>query len=74
MDKRLVNAMGLAGYLNLSVNTVYSWVWHKRVPYHKLGRVLRFDLNEIDKLLDTYKVKQNPHWSEVNGNGIQAKT
>lgn len=31
--------------------TVYDWVTHKRIPYHKDGHRLRFLKSEIDKWL-----------------------
>jgi excisionase family DNA binding protein len=37
----------------LSVNkrTIYDWVYEKRIPYYKIGGILRFSSDEIDNWL-----------------------
>lgn len=57
MEKRLVGIEELSQYLGIKQNTLRSWVWQKRIPYHKLGRLVKFDLVEIDKWLLERKVE-----------------
>ncbi|MCK5613199.1 helix-turn-helix domain-containing protein [Candidatus Pacearchaeota archaeon] len=52
MEKRYINIQELSEYLGLSVNTLYAWVWMKKIPHTKLGRLVKFDLRAID------------HWAE----------
>ena len=58
-EKRFVGPNELAKYLDISVNTVYSWVYLRRIPFVKMGRLVKFDLKDIDKWLQHYR--QEPH-------------
>lgn len=49
--KKFFSPKELAEYLNISVHSVYLWVQLKKVPYHKLGKLVRFNLEEIDEWL-----------------------
>lgn len=46
--KKLISSKELSDYLGVPLNTIRSWVWMKRIPYLKLGRLVRFDVNAID--------------------------
>ncbi len=48
MEKRYIDIKELSGYLGISKNTIYSWVWKKKIPYNKLGRLEKFDLRAIE--------------------------
>ena len=48
MEKRYININELSSYWGISRNTIYSWVWQKRIPYTKLGRLVKFDLRAIE--------------------------
>ncbi|MFC1590580.1 helix-turn-helix domain-containing protein [Candidatus Omnitrophota bacterium] len=58
--KKLLSVPELAGYLNISKNTVYSWVYMKQIPYYKVGRLVRFDIKEIDQWLGEKKQEAYP--------------
>jgi len=49
--KKLISSKELSDYLGVSLNTIRSWVWMKRIPYLKLGRLVRFDMNTIEAWL-----------------------
>lgn len=49
MEKRFIGPDELAQYLDLSVNTIYAWVSSGKVPFVKMGRLVKFELKEIDK-------------------------
>ena len=55
-EKRLINIDELSEYLSTPVGTLYQWISQKRIPYVKLGRSVRFDLEEINQWL-----KENSH-------------
>lgn len=57
MAKSLIDAKGLSEYLNISIETVYAWTSQKRIPFIKMGRIVRFDLHDIDKWLENKKQK-----------------
>ncbi|MBK7418431.1 MAG: helix-turn-helix domain-containing protein [Nitrospira sp.] len=52
--RRLIGIKDAAGYTGLSVHTVYTMVSQRRIPYVKVGRLVKFDV----ALLDTW-IKQN---------------
>ena len=58
MQKRFIGIKELAQYLDLSTNTIRSWVWMRKIPYFKMGRLVRFDLQEIDLWAKEGKVKE----------------
>lgn len=52
---RLVDVQAAASYLAVSVSTLYGWVWQRRIPFVKVGRALRFDLNDLDNFIAANK-------------------
>ena len=51
MEKRFVSIKDLAVYLGVSEYTVKSWVYQDRLPCKRIGRVVRFDIKEINDML-----------------------
>jgi len=49
MNKILIDVKQLSESTGLSVFTLYSWINQKRIPYVKLGRLVRFDPKKIEK-------------------------
>jgi len=49
MEKRFIGVKELSEYLGIKVNTVYSWIATRKIPFYKVGRLPKFDLREIDK-------------------------
>jgi excisionase family DNA binding protein len=58
--RRLVDIRVLADYLGISPDTGYTMVSQRRIPYVKVGRLLRFDLKAIDEWLDKKTVMAMP--------------
>ena len=52
MEKRLLSVSELSEYIGISVNTIYSWVSQKIIPYIKCGRLTKFDKKVIDRLIE----------------------
>lgn len=48
MERRYLNINELSEYIGIRKGTLYVWVCQKRIPYAKIGGLLRFDLREID--------------------------
>jgi len=46
---RLVDIEAVASYLGVNVRHVRRLVAERRIPFVKWGRLLRFDLGEIDR-------------------------
>ena len=57
MVKRFLNKSELAEYLGIKEGTVSVWVCHKKIPYVKVGRLVKFDLRNIDKWLEERSVE-----------------
>ena len=56
--KRLLDIKEAAEFLNVSPNTLYSWVSQRRIPFVKLGRRVEFDLKDLEDWIEYHKVKQ----------------
>jgi excisionase family DNA binding protein len=50
-DTQLIDIDELSSRLNIAKGTLYNWVYLRRIPFVKLGRSLRFDPNEIDRIV-----------------------
>ena len=48
MNKRLISIQELSELIGVKVSTLYEWVSKKNIPYVKVGRLTKFDLNKID--------------------------
>jgi excisionase family DNA binding protein len=58
--RRLVDIRVLADYLGISPDTGYTMVSQRRIPYVKIGRLLRFDLKAIDEWISKNSVMPMP--------------
>ncbi len=56
---RLLTVQGAASYLAVSVSTLYGWVWQRRIPFVKVGRALRFDIADLERLIEESRVKSD---------------
>jgi excisionase family DNA binding protein len=45
----LMTAPEVMEYLKISKVTLYKWMKHKKLPFHKLGGRYRYRRSEIDK-------------------------
>ena len=57
MERRLFTVAEAAAYLGISRWTLYRWVSQRRVAVVKLGRAVRFDKEDLDKLIEQCKVR-----------------
>ncbi len=57
LNKRLLSVEELAQYLNLRKQTIYNWLHNKKITGIKIGKVWRFEKEEIDKWLQKHKMK-----------------
>ncbi|MEM7342484.1 MAG: excisionase family DNA-binding protein [Actinomycetota bacterium] len=53
---RLVDIDGAADYLTVSPRLVRAMVAERRIPYLKVGKFVRFDLDDLDGWLDQQRV------------------
>ncbi len=57
IKRRLLNIQEVAEYTGLSVHTLYTMVSQRRIPYVKVGRLTKFDLNTIDAWIEKNSVR-----------------
>ena len=57
MRKQFIGIKELAEYLGIRINTIYMWTYQKKLPYFKIGKLVKFDLGEIDTWLKGKKIK-----------------
>lgn len=58
--RHLWNKRELAQYLGLKIWTIDAWVCQRKIPFLKLGRVVRFDPDKIEKWLEEREVTPSP--------------
>lgn len=51
-DNQLQTINDLARILNVPAATIRDWVFKRRIPFRKLGRLIRFHPHDIRKWLD----------------------
>ena len=54
---RLMTVQDAARYLAVSVSTLYGWVYQRRIPFVKVGRALRFDLGDLDRFIESNRIR-----------------
>jgi excisionase family DNA binding protein len=60
VTRSLINVEEAAAYLDLSPHTLYTMVSQRRVPFVKVGRLVKFDLDLLDKWIKQNTVMPMP--------------
>jgi excisionase family DNA binding protein len=47
-DTRWYSVNGVASYLGVATDTIYRWIERKKLPAHRVGRLWKFKLSEVD--------------------------
>jgi excisionase family DNA binding protein len=55
-EQKLVNKLKIAHRYDVSPRTVQDWMGEGKLPYHKIGYLVRFDPEECDRALERYKI------------------
>ena len=53
MSERWLSVDEIAEHLGVKKDTIYKWVRTTDIPFHKVGRLLKFRINEIDQWVVT---------------------
>jgi len=53
-----MNAQELSNMLGISVNTAYSWVSQRKIPFVKCGRLTKFDVQKIEEWIKENSVEE----------------
>lgn len=54
---KFIGTKKMAEIVDVSINTIYFWVYTKQIPYYKIGNLVKFDVNEIKTWLEKKRVK-----------------
>lgn len=54
---RLLNVKEAARFLGTTDKTLYSKIWRREIPFIKIGRSVRFDLKDLEVLIEQSRVK-----------------
>jgi len=49
MAERWLSVEEISVHLGVSPDTIYKWVYRKKMPAHKVGRLWKFLASEIDQ-------------------------
>lgn len=58
IEKRFLGISELSEYLGLAKGTLYIWVCQKKIPYLKIGKLVKFDIQEIEVWLKDKRIKE----------------
>lgn len=58
--RRLISIKEAALYLGVSVHTLYAMVSQRRVPYAKVGSLVKFDVELLDRWIKQNTVMPMP--------------
>ena len=64
--KTLISATEIADVLGIQCQTVYLWVRQKRIPFYRVGRLVKFDEAEV---LARFKASTNDDANDRSENG-----
>lgn len=62
IQQKLFSIKEASKYTGLSVHTLYTMTSQKRIPYVKVGRLTKFDLDTLDKWIKHQTVMSVPKW------------
>lgn len=58
-SEQWVSVEQVAAHLNVKALTIYKWLERKKMPAHKVGRLWRFKISEIDRWVKSGSAKAN---------------
>jgi excisionase family DNA binding protein len=54
----------IANHLGIKRDTLYKWIQRKELPAHKVGRLWKFKINEVDEWVRSGRAKDIPPGKE----------
>jgi excisionase family DNA binding protein len=54
---RLMNIREAAHYLGTTPATLYTKIWRREIPFIKIGRSVRFDIRDLELLIEQSRVR-----------------
>jgi excisionase family DNA binding protein len=70
LDGRWLSVEEIAQYLGVKRDTIYKWLENKRMPAHKVGRLWKFQKNEVDIWVRSRGANQPQMDEKINAIGM----
>jgi excisionase family DNA binding protein len=61
---KLLNIKETAQWLGVTEGTLRVWICHKKVPYVKVGKLVKFDLKRIEQWISENSVEPHPVYKQ----------
>ena len=68
-----VGIADVAAHLSVARDSIYRWVEAKDFPAHRVGRLLRFRLSEVDGLGEGWRAEAIQRFLSEHRNGSETK-
>jgi excisionase family DNA binding protein len=56
VTRKLLNVKEVSGYTGLATDTIYTMVSQRKIPFMKVGRLVKFDQTMLDAWLKQHTV------------------
>ena len=66
LDDRWLSVEEISQYLGVKRDTIYKWIEEKKMPAHKVGRLWKFQRNQIDSWVKSGGADQSKQASKDN--------
>ena len=60
-EERWVDIDGVADHLGVTTDSLYRWVKKRGFPVHRVGRLFRFKLSEVDAWVKSGQAAADPN-------------
>ena len=60
MEERWFSVDEIAAYLGIKRDTVYKWISEKQMPAHRMGRLWKFKVSQVDQWVEAGKANDRP--------------
>lgn len=57
MNDRWLSVEEISKHLGVSTDTIYRWIEKRGIPAHKVGRLWKFKITEVDEWVRSGKAK-----------------
>lgn len=57
MMTKLIGIKEIIEFLGVRRSTVYSWIHAREIPHYKIGRLIKFNIHEIENWIESRKVR-----------------
>ena len=70
---KLVGIEKISEILDVNPKTIYDWTSTRKIPHYKLGRLVKFDVDEVMTWLATLEIKPHAVYNKATGGKSQTR-